>query len=60
MDGADQSAHDLPKVLGRIPKDLSPWPQKLQAVILHGVPKREVKCLICQSFNARMQLYTVC
>ena len=37
MDGADQSAHDLPKVMGRIPKDLSAWPQKLQCCIVHGV-----------------------
>lgn len=36
MDGADQSAHDLPKVLGRVPKDLSAWPQKLQCVVAHG------------------------
>ena len=36
MDGADQSAHDLPKVVGRIPKGLSPWPQKLQCVVAHG------------------------
>ena len=36
MDGADQSAHDLPKVVGRVPKDLQPWPQKLQCVIGHG------------------------
>ena len=36
MDGADQSAHDLPKVVGRVPKDLQPWPQKLQCVLLHG------------------------
>lgn len=36
MDGADQSAHDLPKILGRVPKDLSPWPQKLQCVTIHG------------------------
>ena len=37
MDGADQSAHDVPKVLGRVPKDLTPWPQKLQCVLAHGV-----------------------
>ena len=37
MDGADQSAHDLPKVVGRIPKGLKPWPQKLQCVVTHGV-----------------------
>ena len=37
MDGADQSAHDIPKVQGRVPKDLSPWPQKLQCVTVHGV-----------------------
>jgi hypothetical protein len=36
MDGADQSAHDLPKVLGRIPKTLAPWPQKLQCIVGHG------------------------
>jgi hypothetical protein len=36
MDGADQSAHDLPKVVGRIPKGLTPWPQKLQCVVGHG------------------------
>ena len=36
MDGADQSAHDLPKVVGRVPKDLTPWPQKLQGVVVHG------------------------
>jgi len=38
MDGADQSAHDIPKVMGRVPKDLmsSTWPQKLQCVVAHG------------------------
>ena len=36
MDGADQSAHDLPKVQGRIPKGLAAWPQKLQCVVAHG------------------------
>ena len=36
MDGADQSCHDLPKVIGRVPKDIAAWPQKLQAVVSHG------------------------
>ena len=37
MDGADQSAHNLPKTKGRIPKGLTPWPQKLQCVLMHGI-----------------------
>ena len=36
MDGADQSSHDIPKVKGRTPKDLSAWPQKIQGVLVHG------------------------
>ena len=36
MDGADQSAHDLPKLIGRLPKDMEVCSQKIQGLIFHG------------------------
>jgi hypothetical protein len=36
IDGAKQSAHDVPKVQGRVPGDLTPLSQKVQGVFFHN------------------------
>jgi hypothetical protein len=35
-DGAARHAHTLPKVEGRVPKNIPEWTQKLQGVLVHG------------------------
>ena len=35
-DGADQSAHDMPRLKGNRPKNSGTWPIKLQGIMFHG------------------------